>query len=515
MKKLQVALFGIVFLIAIFSQSKIIFAADSQVDSPVSKIKIIEVKPGGSGFKKQYVSLYNETDSSVSLDGWALEYAKEDFLSDNCDSASWDEADTEANASKLELAGLLSANSVSLPIDISITDNKSGSIRITDNNSVVHDLIGWGSAAPCFDIAPADQPSSSTTTGQSLVRYIDCDTFKPIDTDNNSQDFGVTDSPSPGLINSLLHPDCMGVSGGSGSGSDQSQIDNSCSGLVISEVLPNPSGADSGNEFIELYNPTKNPISLKGCSLEVGSNSYKFNDNSVKNGTYKAFYDDLTGLNLPNSSGGTIYLLDADNTELDKVSYQANLDDDVSWVLSNYTRKWSISYASTPNTENEIVTVEPCPSGQIRNQETNRCNNIISDSSLSKCPSGKVRNPDTNRCRNILSAVSALTPCKTGQARNPETNRCKSILASSSSLKPCAANQERNPETNRCRKVGATLNASDSKVKDVISEVESDSPMSWFAAGFSAVGAIGYAFWEWRNEFFEKLSAIKSKFKIV
>jgi hypothetical protein len=41
--------------------------------------------------------------------------------------------------------------------------------------------------------------------------------------------------------------------------------------LVINEVLYDPPGADTGQEFVELYNPTEEPLSLEGFSLESGN----------------------------------------------------------------------------------------------------------------------------------------------------------------------------------------------------------------------------------------------------
>jgi len=42
-------------------------------------------------------------------------------------------------------------------------------------------------------------------------------------------------------------------------------------GLVINEVLYDPEGTDDGLEFVELYNPTQEAISLKGFVLETGN----------------------------------------------------------------------------------------------------------------------------------------------------------------------------------------------------------------------------------------------------
>lgn len=498
---------GFVFiLVTVFSFSISKVYADNETPVVSPKIIISEIKLGGPGKVKEYISLYNQSDQTVDLTGWKIEYAKASFDPLSCQAASWLDASVGGSAASTVISGTLLPHTVSLPITRSLTDNSSGSLRIVDQDFQVHDLVGWGSDAPCFNLSPAVIAGS----GQSIARYIDCLDYMPIDTDADSNDFGVTSSPSPGLLNNILSPECSedpGTTGGSGGGES---TDNTCSGLILNEILPNPAGIDSGNEFIEIFNPTKNIILLDGCKLEVRSDQFIFDKGSVNPGEYVAFYDSGTNLTLPNSAAKTIYLIDSDNTELDSVKYDNNLGDDVSYARNESSDKWSFTYEATPNQANKIVTIKPCPAGQFRNTETNRCNKIADASSaLSPCPVGKVRNPETHRCRNITSLSSQLTPCKPGQYRNPETNRCRKL--SSSNLKPCKPGQIRNPDTNRCRKSSAVL-ASSNKIKDVVTKLDADNSLNWAVAGISFISAAGYAVWEWRNEFIEKLILIKNKF---
>lgn len=516
MRVIKFLFFGIVLFLPF---SVVVSAEDSEEVVPsTSKIKITEVKLGGMGDVKEYVTLYNVSDESVDLDGWMLEYAKTTFDSSFCNSSSWAENSVSGSASDIALSGTLPPQTVSSPVERSLTDNSAGSLRVIDADLVVHDLVGWGESAPCFEANTAPQPASSTSSAQSITRFLNCTTSEPIDTDNNLADIGLSDAPTPGLINNLLHPDCSSdtnedeeTEGGIGGGDGEAV--NSCEGVIISELLPNPAGADSGNEFIELYNPTSKTISLFDCSLQTSSNSkiFKFGQQDIKSGQYIAFYDDQTGLTLANSAGGTVYLIDADDTEIYQVDYQADLDDDVAWAFNFSTNKWSLTYTESPNEANQIVTVKPCPVGQFRNLETNRCNTIVVEAGLESCPVGKERNPETNRCRNITSLSSILKACSADQVRNPETNRCKKIN-SGSTLTPCKSDQVRNPETNRCRKNTDVLNSSDQAVKDVITETDAGDQLSWMVASASFIGAMGYGVWEWRNEMLEKLLMLKSRF---
>ncbi len=271
-----------------------------------------------------------------------------------------------------------------------------------------------------------------------------------------------------------------------------------CEGLVLSEVLPNPAGADGGHEYIELYNPTDEVISLAGCSLQVSSSTKSFTlpDTAMQPGAFLAFYDAVTGLTLPNSAGGVVWLL-SPTEELDSVTYPGSLEDDQAWALID--SGWFATYTATPSAENILAISKPCPAGQTRNAETNRCQAVVVTAavSLTPCKAGQERNPETNRCRSIATTTTSLVPCKAGQERNPETNRCRAIT-SDDELAPCAEGQERNPETNRCRKVTSAAGSTLASVTDVASP--SNASPKWWIAIFAVMAAIAYGLYEWRRD---------------
>lgn len=244
-----------------------------------------------------------------------------------------------------------------------------------------------------------------------------------------------------------------------------------CEGVLLSEVLPNPAGLDTEGEFIEIYNPTEDVINLAGCSLQVSGSSKQFQLTGIIEPTeYRVFSPAESGLTLPNSAGGTVWLL-SPAEELDSLTYPAGLEDDASWSFGDGV--WQVSYVVTKGAANIIATVRPCPAGQVRNTETNRC----------QVP--------------VVTAVASLTPCKAGQERNPETNRCRAVSAGNQ-LTECEEGQERNPETNRCRKVAAEGTAL-AAVTDVQVPTKSSS-QKWWIAGVMLLAVIGYAVYEWRQD---------------
>lgn len=521
-------------------------AAFAQTSSG-TKVLINEIKLGGGsditfsdGTKaKDFIEIVNAGTNEVNLNGWKLEYAKTTFLSANCQALSW-AALTQSSLST-ELDGTLTAGSVSLPIKRSLNDNESGALRLMDLNGVVQDLVGWGASAPCSEGSPASLPA----TGKSIERYLGCDLLAPDDTNRNQADFHTPIAPTISTLSNISSPECepddttFPNNEVPPSNEVPPPVTSSCSGVIISEVLPNPLGSDSGQEFIELYNSTSGAISLKNCKLQTSADSkvFVFSDQSLAAKEYKAFYDDITGLTLNNSSGGKAWLLSHADVELAEVDYPADLEDDQAFAL--FTSDWKKTYSPTPGEANELVELQPCPAGQSRSPETNRCRRleVVSIADLKPCPPGKERNPLTNRCRSSTSVLSQLKACRPDQVRNPITNRCKKLFSSvaglkscasdqfrnpltnrckklaSASLKPCQEGQQRNPKTNRCRKVNSLGNQNMASVKDVPAPSISNN-VSWLFAGASMVGAVGYAAFEWRRELVSSLQNLKSKFTI-
>jgi hypothetical protein len=523
-----------------------IFPARAAADTinPFGKVIISEVKLGGDSYSQgtgqpkdpqEFITLFNPSDADIDLGSWVIEYAKTSFDKTYCSDSSWIAHNSNSSVSQTSLSGTLKAGQISTPVVRSLTDNTAGSLHLVDmsdlSNPTIEDLLGWGEGAPCFDTSPVSTPSN----GKSIKRYLDCNN-RPIDTNDNSQDFATNQPPSPGTIAFPYQSTCQQESTVQ-SDQDTQQSPVACEGVIISEILPNPAGTDTDNEFIEVYNPTAASVPLQGCSLQTTGSSkvFNFSDTSLQAGEYRTFYSSETGLTLPNAAGGTVWLL-SPSTELQAISYENDLDDDVSWALIGGV--WQATYELTPSAANILVALKPCAEGEERNPDTGYCHSIaiLTTSNLSACPEGQQRNPATNRCRAVTTASagltpckegqernpatnrcisgaaanSSLTPCKPGQERNPETNRCKAIASTASAaLKPCPAGQQRNPSTNRCRKETSGANAALANVKDAATGSLASSP-HWWLAGIAAISATSYGVYEWRQEVWQFLRKLKN-----
>ena len=91
--------------------------------------------------------------------------------------------------------------------------------------------------------------------------------------------------------------------------------------IIISELLPNPDGEDSG-EFIELKNNSAGQANISGWLLKVGEKNYALPENTIIAADgFLTFYKAATKLNLVNTAG-KVELLNKDKTTVDLVKYE-------------------------------------------------------------------------------------------------------------------------------------------------------------------------------------------------
>ena len=308
--------------------------------------------------------------------------------------------------------------------------------------------------------------------------------------------------------------------------------------LRITELLPNPSGSDTGNEFIEFYNADSEPVELRNYKLAIGDRSYPLPERTIQPGQYMTISDVDLGGSLPNTTGLPVWLLTIHDMEVVSVPAYANARDDTSWIFAEGA--WRYTYVPTPGGENVLLVAAPCQVGYVRDTDTGRCRKVdaVSDSVPMLCREGQYRSEETGRCRNV-AVVASLTPCKEGQYRSEETNRCRSFATLTTSvLKPCAEDQFRNPLTNRCKSIassedvaladcgeGRERNPLTNRCRNAVAvsapamafPVESVQDTAaafagWWVLGGIGVLALGYAGWEWRREVIAMIARIRTAF---
>lgn len=282
--------------------------------------------------------------------------------------------------------------------------------------------------------------------------------------------------------------------------------------IQITEILPNAVGSDADAEFIELYNPNSQPVSLDGYALLVGpalEKSYKIPTNAVLEPLlYMVIYNSELSFSLLNSSS-RVALKDRNGVVVFEIPAYANPLEGQVWAL--ILEEWRYTATPTPGAENVASlinpspplqsgdTQKPCAENQFRNPETGRCKLLPAEEVPKPCAVTQERNPETGRCR-LIAAAAAPKPCASNQERNPETGRCRLIASATKSPAPCKEGQQRNAETNRCRTI-RSLSKVDGGVQGATSEQQSGQQWyMWAALGGIILLAASYAVWEWRVE---------------
>ncbi|MCL6571952.1 MAG: lamin tail domain-containing protein, partial [Bacillus sp. (in: Bacteria)] len=215
--------------------------------TPADHVVISEVYGGGGNsgaeYKNDFIELYNPTNQAVSLEGWSVQYAS---------------STGKFTSNKTELSGEIKAKgyyliqqaqgtggTLDLPapdaigtIGMAGTNGKVALVKAIDfitgqADSNVVDFVGFGSAN---EFETAATPVLTNTTSAQRIN-------PNVDTDNNSVDF-MKEAPIPQNSTSV--------------------VEVLTNHLVISEVYGGGgnAGAEYKNDFIELYNPTNEVVSL-------------------------------------------------------------------------------------------------------------------------------------------------------------------------------------------------------------------------------------------------------------
>lgn len=523
---------------------------------------------------QEFVELYNSSPSDVDVTGYCVSYISSSgatttklgcLTAPDTSTRLWMKAGGFATFASNEYKAAMNATAdVYFAGGISAS---AGHVKLTDASGNELDRLGWGTAS-----SPETKAATAPANGKSLSRIVTSSVMQ--DTDNNANDFiqatptyhgstvyevvtvvdlcpNIPDAqptiPAGYALDDSgnCQPDsCLNITGLQTSVPDGDDSDDAgnctqhddCSNindiqaavpnnmkrgegndcvwdvqpLAITEILPNAVGTDTGNEFIEVYNPTNQTIDLSLYSVAVGLNgekSYAFPIGAtIAPGEYRAFSDSEMKFTLVNTTS-RVQLNAIDGSTLGDTGEYDSPAEGESWAFIN--GQWQYTNQPTPGAENKASVEDEtpvdatdsgsaaCPAGKYRNPLTNRCRTIATDVSiLAACDADQYRNPETGRCKKI--DASTLTPCKDGQYRSEETNRCRNIVTASTQ-KPCKDNQYRSEQTNRCRNLPvATVPDAAYAVQPVKDTVMTF--IGWTALAGIATMAVVYGGWEWRRE---------------
>ncbi|PIW94128.1 MAG: hypothetical protein COZ86_02690 [Candidatus Moranbacteria bacterium CG_4_8_14_3_um_filter_41_13] len=296
---------------------------------------ISEVQIAGDSVNDEFVELYNTGDTDQILTHWELRKKTK-----NDDSARgslfhkfegvltipaggyflW--TNKESHAGFINLFDIQSKNKTSPNL---ANDN---SLGLYDNTDTLIDSIVWGNGAL---FTPSTPPLPNPTKNKSLVRNITNLLWSLSDNPTPTNSHGETyvkpkklPSPSPVIYDSTIR---------------------------INEILANPSGNESTDEFIEFYNTSDERVNLSSWSIKDSSTSgkYIFPDNTtIQPKDFLVVYRKVFSFAL-NNSNETVSLLDPNGNVKDTVSYKTAFED----ISYNYTASGWRGGIPTPGAVNQ------------------------------------------------------------------------------------------------------------------------------------------------------------------
>lgn len=386
-------------------------------------ILISELQTGTTASASQeFVELYNPTDQDVNLNSWTVEYKP-------ASSGSWAKRATLAGIIKSHGFYLIAPKTYLPQADNDFSSGLSGTgghVRLLDDSKTVMDLVGWSETANAAETAPAPAPPAGQSIERLAGRLIE-DGGNAVDTDDNSKDFVIRTTPQPqstasalevpAASNDLPDPDKPV--------DDPSPVAVSYLPLQLSELLINPASplTDAKDEFIEIYNPNSQPVSLNGYTLRTGSDFhdyYVLGEVNIAPNDYYTVYSSDSHLSLTNS-GGAAQLLDPTGAVVSQSDNYEAAPDGQSWALIDGSWQWTLQ--TTPDRPNVLVKpiVDLTATGSTAAASTKKTTSTAAKSTKTTAPkstttkvaAAKTTKPST--AKEVSSAVAAATESKTGR----------------------------------------------------------------------------------------------------
>jgi hypothetical protein len=325
MKKVYISFISFVLLLCNFGVSK-----------AVSKdILITEIQTGSEvSATEEFVEIYNNGIDSKDISGWSLYYK-------SATGSSWIKKATII--SKVLNKGEFFVFSANMSGDITYSSTFSdlgGNIQIRDSVGLVVDQFAWGSAN-----SPLGSAASESKPGQSMYRIYDFESAIMQNTDDNFNDFEISNTPTPSKLPELIVPE-----------EDTEPI--KYLPLELSEIFPDPAAplSDTSDEFIEIYNPNSEDINLSGWKLVDESGSEFIIKNSViAAGSRLAIFVVDSKITL-NNTGDSIKLINPNGELVDESENYEDAKEGLGWIKYNQAWVWAVS--ATPNAVNAQVYVE-------------------------------------------------------------------------------------------------------------------------------------------------------------
>ena len=286
-----------------------------------SDVVINEFLPDPPDEEEEWIELYNNTQREIDLTGWYIE---------------------EGSGAQTFLSGKILPKGFFMVEKIKgYLNNEGDIIFLKDKTGKTIDKVAYGK----WDDGNVENNAPIAKDPYSVARI-----FDGKDTDEDNLDF------------KLAHP----------TKESSNQVLNSTIfvyGIIINEILPNPKGDDSENEFIELKNKNNFDVDLENWYLQDMSNtkfvisSKKISTKIPKNG-FLIIYRKDSKIALNNSGKDCVKLFQPDRTLVDSVCYSGKALENVAFGRGeNEEFEWT--EILTPGKENIILKPNSPPTAKI------------------------------------------------------------------------------------------------------------------------------------------------------
>ncbi|HCC22919.1 TPA: hypothetical protein DF272_01935 [Candidatus Falkowbacteria bacterium] len=257
--------------------------------------------------ESEWVELYNQTAYNLDLTDWYL---------------------LEGAGRRTDIAEIIPAGSY-LVVETTNLNNSGDTIIVKNHDDVVITSLDYGD----FNSGVAANNAPSHIDPDSVIRLPD-------------SSYAVTEVPTPGEPNVFISPiievddsDEINIplveTGGddvviSSDESDESQDSSTepsyelSPDIMITEIFPDPAGADSNFEWVELFNSGSSAVNLSGWILDDidgGSSPYVISESLIIPGLgYQSFDKSVTGLSL-NNNEDSVRLIDPIGAVISSIDY--------------------------------------------------------------------------------------------------------------------------------------------------------------------------------------------------
>jgi cysteine-rich repeat protein len=253
-------------------------AASSTPQVGLGEVLINEFVSDPSDGENEWIEIYNNTSKEIDLSNWHIE---------------------DGSGAKTNLSGKLGGESANKFL---VIENPKGNLNnsgdlivLRDEKNNLIDQVAYGN----WNDGNKDNNAPAASDPNSVARKSD-----GFNTFNNANDFAVTSNITKGASNIIEDENSLALK------KDAASYDYSTD-ILISEIFPNPTGDETRQEFIELYNAGDREVDLTGWSVGSGSKKYIITGNKnnprknniIKSKNFLVIYRTESRLALNNSGG--------------------------------------------------------------------------------------------------------------------------------------------------------------------------------------------------------------------